>query len=56
MLAQIGWTFLLYAWLTIARAQAVKRGEVDYGAFARGEEPHAWRASRAICQTSSSCR
>ncbi len=41
MLAQIGWTFLLYVWLTIARAQAVKRGEVEYGAFARGEEPHA---------------
>ena len=41
MLAQIGWTFLLYVWLTIARAQAVKRGEVEYGSFARGEEPHA---------------
>jgi hypothetical protein len=40
MLAQIGWTFLLYAWLTIARVQAVRRGEVEYGAFARGEEPH----------------
>jgi hypothetical protein len=40
MLAQIGWTFLLYVWLTIARARAVKRGEVDYGSFARGEEPH----------------
>jgi hypothetical protein len=40
MLAQIGWTFLLYAWLTVARAQAVRRGEVVYGDFARGEEPH----------------
>jgi hypothetical protein len=41
MLAQIGWTFLLYAWLTVARQRAVRRGEVEYGAFARGEEPHA---------------
>ena len=40
MLAQIGWTFMLYAWLTIARQRAVKRGEVEYSAFARGEEPH----------------
>ena len=40
MLAQIGWTFLLYVWLTVARAQAVKRGEVIYGDFARHEEPH----------------
>ncbi len=40
LLAQIGWTFLLYAWLTVARAQAVKRGEVVYGDFARHEEPH----------------
>ncbi len=40
MLAHIGWVFLLYAWLTVARQQAVKRGEVEYGAFARHEEPH----------------
>jgi hypothetical protein len=40
MLAQIGWTFLLYVWLTIARVQAVRRGDAEYGAFARGEEPH----------------
>jgi hypothetical protein len=40
MLAQIGWTFLLYVWLTIARAQAVRRGEVVYGDFARHAEPH----------------
>src|SRR5262245_19925985 len=40
MLAQIDWTFLLYAWLTIARAQAVQRGEVVYGDFARHAEPH----------------
>ena len=40
MLAQIGWTFMLYVWLTIARQRAVKRGEVEYSAFARGEEPH----------------
>jgi hypothetical protein len=36
MLAQIGWTVVLYAWLTIARARAVARGEVKYSAFALG--------------------
>jgi hypothetical protein len=40
MLAQIGWTFLLYTWLTAARLRAVKRGEVDFSVFAHGEEPH----------------
>ena len=40
LLAQIGWTFLLYVWLTIARARAVRRGEAAFAAFARGEEPH----------------
>ena len=40
MLAHIGWVFLLYIWLTVARQQAVRRGEVEYGSFARGEEPH----------------
>ena len=40
MLAHIGWTFMLYVWLTVARMQAVRRGEVEYGSFARGEEPH----------------
>jgi hypothetical protein len=40
MLAQIGWTFLLYAWLTVARQRALKRGEAGYAGFARGEEPH----------------
>jgi hypothetical protein len=34
MLAQIGWTFVLYVWLTIARSRAVARGEVKYAAFA----------------------
>src|SRR5271165_5751059 len=36
MLAQIGWTFVLYVWLTIARSRAVARGEVKYAAFALG--------------------
>ena|SRR5436305_1929610 len=40
MLAHIVWLFFLYVWLTIARQRAVKRGEVEYSAFARGEEPH----------------
>jgi hypothetical protein len=38
LLAQIGWTFLLYAWLTLARKQAVDRGEVNYSAFVLGRE------------------
>ena len=33
-LGQIGWTFLLYVWLTVARRAAVKRGAVKYGSFA----------------------
>jgi len=36
MLAQVGWTFVLYVWLTIARSRAVARGEVKYSAFALG--------------------
>jgi hypothetical protein len=49
MLAQIGWTFLLYAWLTLARTQAVKRGEVDHSVFAHGEEPpHLDRIARNL--------
>ena len=40
MLAQIGWTFLLYVWLTVARTRAIKNGEAAYSGFARGEEPH----------------
>jgi hypothetical protein len=34
LLAQVGWTFLLYAWLTLARWKAVRRGAVEYGEFA----------------------
>jgi hypothetical protein len=37
-LAQIGWTFLLYAWLTVARTRAVQRGEVDYSCFVLGRD------------------
>ncbi|TMJ02186.1 MAG: hypothetical protein E6G97_13525 [Alphaproteobacteria bacterium] len=40
MLFQIGWTFLLYAWLTVARQRAVNRGEAEYAGFAHGHEPH----------------
>jgi hypothetical protein len=40
MLAHIGWVFVLYAWLTVARQRAVKAGEVRYGDFARHDEPH----------------
>ena len=38
MLAQIGLTCALYVWLTVARAGAVKRGEVEYSAFALGRD------------------
>jgi hypothetical protein len=38
MLAQIGWTLLLYAWLTVARTMAVWRGEVEYACFVRGRD------------------
>ena len=42
LLAQILWTFMLYAWLTWARSRAVRRGEVDYSCFELGrEEPRA---------------
>lgn len=42
LLAQVAWTFLLYAWLTVARWQAVQRGEVKYSAFEfNREEPPA---------------
>jgi hypothetical protein len=50
MLAQIGWTFLLYAWLTVARTRAVQRGEVDYSCFLLGrDEPlHVARITRNL--------
>ena len=42
ILADVGWVFLLYAWLTYARTVAVKRGEVDYSSFEfNREEPAA---------------
>jgi hypothetical protein len=40
MLAHIGWVFLLYVWLTIARMLAVRSGRVEFTAFAHGDEPH----------------
>ncbi len=54
MLAQIGWTFLLYVWLTVARQRAVKAGEVKFDDFARHESRITSRASRTISPTSSS--
>ena len=38
MLAHIAWVFMLYVWITIARAQAVRSGEIDYSAFLLGRE------------------
>ena len=38
MLAQIGWVFMLYAWLTVVRMRAVRRGEVEFACFVLGRE------------------
>src|SRR5215475_12747229 len=38
MLAHIGWVFMIYAWLTVARQRAVKRGQIDYSCFVLGRE------------------
>ena len=38
MLAQVGLTFALYAWLTVARLQAVRRREVALACFVLGRE------------------
>ena len=50
MLAHIGLTFFLYAWLTYARTQAVRRGEIEYACFLLGrEEPvHIARITRNL--------
>jgi hypothetical protein len=50
MLAQIGWTFALYVWLTIERTRAVARGKVKHSAFefGRGEPPNCARISRNL--------
>ena len=50
MLAQIGLTFFLYAWLTYARWRAVEDGLADYSAFefGRGEPPHVARITRNL--------
>jgi hypothetical protein len=50
MLAQIGWTFVLYAWLTVARGRAVARGEAKFSAFefAHGEPPEVARITRNL--------
>jgi hypothetical protein len=50
MLAQIGWTFALYVWLTIERTRAVGRGEVKYSSFefSRNEPPKIARINRNL--------
>jgi hypothetical protein len=50
LLAQIGLTVFLYAWLTVARTRAVQRGEVDYSCFLLGrDEPlHVARITRNL--------
>jgi hypothetical protein len=50
MLAHIGLIFILYAWLTVARVGAVRRGEAQYTTYLFGrEEPHqAARISRNL--------
>ena len=50
MLAHIGWTFLLYVWLTLARTRAVRNGETEYACFVLGrDEPlHVARITRNL--------
>ena len=50
MLAQIGLTFLLYAWLTVERTRAVRSGAIQYDCFVLGrEEPlHIARITRNL--------
>jgi hypothetical protein len=50
VLAQIGLTFFLYAWLTYVRTVAVMRGETQYDCFLLGrEEPlHVARITRNL--------
>jgi hypothetical protein len=50
MLAHIGLVVVLYAWLTVARTGAVRRGEVDYSCFvtSREEPAHVARISRNL--------
>ena len=50
MLAHIGLTFFLYAWLTFARTKAVQSGETEYACFVLGrEEPlHVARITRNL--------
>ena len=50
MLAQMGWTFALYVWLTVERTRAVARGEVKYATFefGRGEPANVARISRNL--------
>jgi hypothetical protein len=50
VLAQIGLTFFLYAWLTFARTKAVQSGETEYACFVLGrEEPlHVARITRNL--------
>jgi hypothetical protein len=38
MLAQIGWTFMLYVWLTLVRVGAIRRGEVEHSSFILSRE------------------
>jgi hypothetical protein len=38
LLAQIGWTFMLYAWLTVARKRAVDSGRIAYSGFVLGRD------------------
>jgi hypothetical protein len=38
MLAHIGLVFVLYAWLTVVRVRAVRRGEIEYACFVTGRE------------------
>jgi hypothetical protein len=38
LLAHVGWVCMLYVWLTIARARAVRRGEITSSCFVLGRD------------------
>lgn len=50
MLVQIGWTFMLYLWLTVVRMSAVRRGEIEYSCFvtSRDEPREVMRVTRNL--------
>lgn len=50
LLAQIGWTVVLYVWLTVARMAAARRGDAGFATFefGLGEPPAVARITRNL--------